>query len=239
MLKAFFSSPNKKPPSGGGEASNANAMTTPMSKYAAESNSTPPFYKSPSETVSIKMALVGDTQAGKTCLAKRFSEDTFAEQYHPTFTVNVSERRIRLGGDRDVIFSLWDLGGGKNQVDEMLPMACVDATVIVFVFDLARLESLEDVKELYRKVRTHNSMARAVLVGAKFDLFVDLDPEDQERICTLSRRYALAMKSPLIFTSAAYAINVQKLFKIVSGLCFQVDVKVEKISKVGEPLIEY
>jgi GTP-binding protein of the ras superfamily involved in termination of M-phase len=78
-----------------------------------------------------------------------------------------------------------------------------------------------------------------VLVGAKFDLFLDLEPDDQAHICTLSRRYALAMKSPLVFTSASYSINVQKLFKIVSGLCFGVDCKVERVSAMGEPIIEY
>jgi len=229
LRKVLFSTPTKKPSSDGLPASQH-----PKSEVAQ----TPPHYKSLSETISIKLALVGDSQAGKTCLAKRFSEDSFSEQYYATHTVNVLERRIRLGGDKDVIFSLWDVGG-DSIADEMLPMSCVDATVIIFVFDLVRVESLENVKELYRKVRTHNSLARSVLVGAKFDLFLDLDPEDQEHVCTLARRYALAMKSPLVFTSASYSVNVQKLFKIVSTLCFGVDCKVEKMSKVGEPLIEY
>jgi GTPase SAR1 family protein len=149
MLKVLFSSPRKRSvevpvPKA---ASGSSEPTTPVPKLSSASS-----VSSLVECVALKVALVGDAQAGKTSLARRFQEDRFAEEYHPTFAVNVLERRIRLGGDRDVVFSLWDVGG-KVQVDEMLPMACVDATVIAFVFDLTRLESLENVKEMYRKVR--------------------------------------------------------------------------------------
>jgi len=54
-----------------------------------------------------------------------------------------------------------------------------------------------------------------------------------------ARKYAAAMKSPLIFCSAAAAINVQKLFKIVLSKVFDLPGQVPKQSGVNEPIIEY
>ena len=54
-----------------------------------------------------------------------------------------------------------------------------------------------------------------------------------------ARKYAAAMKAPLIFCSSAQAINVQKIFKIVLAKVFDLPGQVPKLSGVNEPIIEY
>ena len=54
-----------------------------------------------------------------------------------------------------------------------------------------------------------------------------------------ARRFAHAMKAPLIFCSSFYGINVQKLFKIAFAKVFDVKCSVPPRSEPGEPLIEY
>jgi len=53
--------------------------------------------------------------------------------------------------------SLWDLGGAK-QFTTMLPMVCVDAVAMLFLFSLDKPESLDSVKEWYRQVRALNQV---------------------------------------------------------------------------------
>jgi GTP-binding protein of the ras superfamily involved in termination of M-phase len=54
-----------------------------------------------------------------------------------------------------------------------------------------------------------------------------------------ARKFAAAMKAPLIFCSTSQAINIQKIFKIVISKVFDLKCTIEKITKVGEPILEY
>ena len=54
-----------------------------------------------------------------------------------------------------------------------------------------------------------------------------------------ARRFAKAMKAPLIFSSTSHSINVQKIFKIVLSKVFDLKCNLEPVSNVGEPILEY
>lgn len=58
-----------------------------------------------------------------------------------------------------------------------------------------------------------------------------------EEIDKLARKYAKAMKAPLIFSSASHSINVQKMFKIVLAKVFELRSTVAEITNMGEPLL--
>ena len=45
-----------------------------------------------------------------------------------------------------------------------------------------------------------------------------------------ARKFAKAMKAPLVFTSATHSINVQKLFKVVLAKVFDLKCTLEKVS---------
>lgn len=79
--------------------------------------------------------------------------------------------------------------------------------------------------------------AHAFLVGTKYDLFTTLPPEEMEDIDKQARKYAKAMKAPLIFSSASHSINVQKMFKIVLSKVFDLKSTVAEITAIGEPLL--
>ena len=48
--------------------------------------------------------------------------------------------------------SVWDLGGDRAFVP-MLPMVCVEAVAMFFMFDLTQRATLTSVREWYRQVR--------------------------------------------------------------------------------------
>ena len=82
----------------------------------------------PSATI-IKVALLGDSQVGKTSLMQRFCEGNFDETQLQTQGVNFMERIVSLG-DQEVTFSLWDIGG-HIESEAMLPLVCNDAAALL------------------------------------------------------------------------------------------------------------
>merc|ERR1711924_593130 len=121
-----------------------------------------------------------------------------------------------------------------------LPMVINDAVVVFFMFDLSRRSTLSSVKEWYRQVRQMNRNAFTFLIGTKFDIFITkFSEEEQADITRQARKFAKAMKGPLISTSASHSVNVQKIFKIVVSKVFELKCNIPMIEGAGEPLLIY
>lgn len=84
----------------------------------------------------------------------KYVEGFFDRDYNETIGVQFLEKKLNAAGT-NVIMSLWDLGGAKK-FTTMLPMVCVDAVAMLFLFDLTNEGSLDSVREWYRQVRTLN-----------------------------------------------------------------------------------
>ena len=112
----------------------------------------------------------------------------------------------------------------------MLPLVCNDAVALLFMFDLTRKSTLNSIKEWYRQGRGFNKTAIPLLIGTKYDHFINFPREEQEEIssqvypafaynfprryvtnASQARRFATAMKAPLVFSSTSHSINVQKV----------------------------
>jgi small GTP-binding protein len=124
--------------------------------------------------------MVGDAQIGKTSLMVKYVEGSWDEDYIQTLGVNFMEKTISIR-NTEITFSIWDLGGQREFVN-MLPLVCNDAVAILFMFDLTRKSTLNSIKEWYRQGRGFNKTAIPVLVGTKYDHFVNLSREEQEEI---------------------------------------------------------
>ena len=130
--------------------------------------------------VVIKVGMVGDAQIGKTSLMVKYVEGSWDEDYIQTLGVNFMEKTISIR-NTEITFSIWDLGGQREFVN-MLPLVCNDAVAILYMFDLTRKSTLNSIKEWYRQGRGFNKTAIPILVGTKYDHFVNFPREDQEEI---------------------------------------------------------
>ena len=124
--------------------------------------------------------MVGDAQIGKTSLMVKYVEGSWDEDYIQTLGVNFMEKTISIR-NTEITFSIWDLGGQREFVN-MLPLVCNDAVAILFMFDLTRKSTLNSIKEWYRQGRGFNKTAIPILVGTKYDHFVNFPAQDQEEI---------------------------------------------------------
>lgn len=138
--------------------------------------------------VVIKVGMVGDAQIGKTSLMVKYVEGSWDEDYIQTLGVNFMEKTISIR-NTEITFSIWDLGGQREFVN-MLPLVCNDAVAILFMFDLTRKSTLNSIKEWYRQGRGFNKTAIPVLVGTKYDHFVNFPIQDQEEISSQVGAYA-------------------------------------------------
>jgi len=183
------------------------------------------------------VGMVGDSQIGKTSLMVEYVEGNFNEDYIQTLGVNFMQKTISLRAT-DITFSIWDLGGQQEYL-HMLPLVCNDAVALLFMFDLSRKSTLTSIKNWYKQARLLNKTAAPFLIGTKYDFFANMKMEEKKEITKQARRFAKAMKAPLIFCSSSHSINIHKIFKIVLSKVFDLKCNVKKIVEVGDPIIEY
>ncbi|KAJ3181106.1 septum-promoting GTP-binding protein 1 [Gaertneriomyces sp. JEL0708] len=181
--------------------------------------------------------MVGDSQIGKTSLMVKYVEGGFDEDYIQTLGVNFMEKTISIR-NTEITFSIWDLGGQREFVN-MLPLVTTDAIALLFMFDLSRKSTLNSIKEWYRQARGFNKTAIPFLIGTKYDVFAGLERAEQEEITKQARRFAKAMRAPLIFCSTSHSINVQKIFKIILAKAFDLKCTIPCVEEVGAPILEY
>lgn len=169
------------------------------------------FDEEKAQTAVVKLGMIGEAQTGKTSLMVKYVENRFDEDYLVTIGVSYMEKTVPAG-NVNIVFSIWDLGG-QSEYQHMLPLVTNDSVALLFIFDLCRKATLSAVREWYRKARQLNKNAVPILVGTKFDLLIQSEQENIDSITKQAKKFAKAMKAPLIFVSAKESININKLFK--------------------------
>eukprot|EP00698_Gefionella_okellyi_P006500 TRINITY_DN15831_c0_g1_i1.p1 TRINITY_DN15831_c0_g1~~TRINITY_DN15831_c0_g1_i1.p1 ORF type:complete len:245 (-),score=34.79 TRINITY_DN15831_c0_g1_i1:82-741(-) len=191
----------------------------------------------PRKNVTLKVGMLGDAAIGKTSMMVKYVDNRFDEDYIETLAVTFMEKTVTIR-TTDILFSIWDLGGQK-EFQGMLPLVCNEAAALLFMFDLSRKTTLHSVREWYKSARGLNRTAIPILVGTKYDKYTTLPPAEQDEIAKTARRYAKAMRAPLVFCSSSHSINVQKIFKIVLSKAFDLKLNFPQITTIGEPLVEW
>merc|ERR1712087_769259 len=121
------------------------------------------------QVIIVKVAIVGDSQIGKTTLMVKYIEDKFDEEFIETLGLNVMEKSFQM---KNCVANLhiYDLGG-QRQFAELMPTALDQTKAVVFAFSLIQQKSLSSVKKWYKDARKINKKFKAILVGTKWDLF--------------------------------------------------------------------
>ncbi|XP_063936450.1 septum-promoting GTP-binding protein 1 isoform X1 [Daucus carota subsp. sativus] len=212
-----------------------------------------------SDLVTLKISLLGDCQIGKTSFLAKYtgrekSRDLQEGLTHMDKTLCVKGARIaytmwEVPGNIlfDILFvvsfileseiqMIYDAG---NDNQKQLPIACADSVAILFMFDLTSRCTLNSVITWYQEARKWNQSAILVIVGTKFDEFVQLPMDLQWTIANQARTYAKALNATLFFSSSTYNINVNKIFKFITAKIFNLPWSVERNLTIGEPIIDF
>merc|ERR1712087_687747 len=189
------------------------------------------------QTIIVKVAIVGDSQIGKTTLMVKYIEDKFDEEFIETLGLNVMEKTFEL---KNCLANLqiYDLGG-QRQFAELMPTALEQTKAVIFAFNLIQKASLISIKRWYKDARKLNKVFKPILVGTKYDLFEQKDKLFKGEMLKMARGYAENMHSPLICCSSKTATNVKQVFTIVVGSVFQIKIKSKQKSGDDEAILEY
>jgi small GTP-binding protein len=112
----------------------------------------------------MKMVLVGDTQIGKICLARRLATRQLQTGSLPTIGA-ASQNHIILTSNGPVKLQIWDTAG-QEKYRALILMYCRNAQAAVLVFDLTSVETFNTLKEWGE----HLEALKIFLVGKKLDL---------------------------------------------------------------------
>jgi Gtp-binding protein of the ras superfamily involved in termination of M-phase len=191
----------------------------------------------PKTTFNLKVGLVGNAQVGKTTLMCKYVNSSFDEEYIQTLGIHHLQKKETLKYS-NILFTLNDLGGQREFIN-MLPIVSEGAVAVIYLFDLKDPESLNSIKDWYTQAKGLNEKSISILVGTKYDLFLDMDPEYQTNVSQIATLYSEAMDAPLIFSSTAASINIKIIFKIIVAKAFGLDLSVPEITQIGDPLLIY
>ncbi|PKA45655.1 Ras-related protein RABC2a [Apostasia shenzhenica] len=191
----------------------------------------------PDDLVSLKVSLLGDRRIGKTSFMVKYVGKGEENQGLQLTGLNLMDKVFFVRGAR-IAFSIWDVGGDGQFLDH-IPLACKDAVAILIMFDLTNRSTLNNAIDWYMRGKKWNKTAIPILIGTKFDDFVQLPLHMQWAIVNEARAYARVMKATLFFSSASHNINVNKIFKFITAKIFNLPWTVERNLTVGEPIIDF
>ncbi|KAL0301805.1 UNVERIFIED_CONTAM: Septum-promoting GTP-binding protein 1 [Sesamum radiatum] len=191
-----------------------------------------------SDLVSLKISLLGDPDIGKTSFLRKYVGGEKGEEEYAVTGVNQVDKTLYVKGAR-ISYSIWEVGGDHNSSLDHIPSACKDSVAMLIMFDLTSRCTLNSVIGWYQEARKWNHNAIPVLIGTKFDEFVQLPMDLQWTIASQARSYAKAMNATLFFSSATYNINVNKIFKFVTAKLFNLHWNLDRNLTIGEPIIDF
>uniref|UniRef100_A0A8D0F0J6 Ras-related protein Rab-36 n=1 Tax=Strix occidentalis caurina TaxID=311401 RepID=A0A8D0F0J6_STROC len=127
-----------------------------------------------------KVVVVGDLYVGKTSLIHRFCKDNFDRDYKATIGVDFEIERFEISGI-PYNLQIWDTAGQEK-------FKCIasayyrGAEVIITVFDLADIQTLDHTKQWLEDALRENEPDSSFifLVGTKKDLVVSKLNADKE-----------------------------------------------------------
>ena len=125
------------------------------------------------ENYNIKIVLLGDGGVGKTAIRRRFMGQGFKSTYMETIGSDFSTKTITLEYNLKFVtinFQIWDLAG-QPKFQNIRQMFYAGSQGLIFVFDVTRLDSLENVKLWVDEVlKNQISKVPVILIGNKVDL---------------------------------------------------------------------
>lgn len=170
--------------------------------------------------VTVKLVLVGESNAGKSCLALRLAEDRYEEQ---GTTHGAKVRRLdpaslgpghqpppRISGE----LVLWDLGG-QDEYRLVHQLFLQDTHVALFVFDPTRGDAaFDDVRQWLKSLERHLHPDRTtkVLVGSKID-----EPNDLVNRTRIDRLVDDGGFACYVETSAKNSAGITELWQAIAA----------------------
>lgn len=172
--------------------------------------------------INHKIALIGESNVGKSSLLMRFQKGYIDECCSSTIGAAFSTQKIWLDDENaHVGMEIWDTAG-QERFNSIVPMYFKDASAIILVYDVnddrshkaLEMRWLPIVRGMFPKKRP-----LLVIVGNKIDL---IDIEDEKYIAKIKETASKTESECLtFFTSAITGQNVPHLFEETAKVLYK------------------
>ena len=178
----------------------------------------------------IKIALIGNSGVGKTCISQRYTKDEFYTKVDCTVGASYFQKFIEIDG-KEYQLDIWDTAG-QEKYRSMGKMFYKNAYIILFVYDITSIMTFQELKEVWYKELKNSGEKHTVMavVGNKNDLYVEEQVKEDE-----ARKWANEIGAIFGLVSAKTGDGIKELFenavrKYLSPE-FEAEIKEEKKSK--------
>ena len=163
------------------------------------------------EAKPVKTVLIGEAGVGKTCIISRFVnniyDDNTMSNINPAFSAKTM--KFNAFGGKELRYDLWDTAG-QEKYKSIAKFLYKDAQVIIFVYDITRIDSFDEIKNYWYKEVKENCNKGVILglAGNKCDLF-----EREEVTEKQGKELATEMGAVFGFTSPKEKVGINELFQ--------------------------
>ena len=157
---------------------------------------------------NVKVALLGSSGVGKTCIIKRYTEDSFDENSVTTAGASYSQKILNVEG-KSIQLDLWDTAG-QEKYRSLGRRFYKDAYIICLVYDITNATTFEELKNnWFKDLKEFGEKYNVVaVVGTKSDLYEKEEVKEDD-----ARKYAESIEAIFMLTSAKNGNNINLLFE--------------------------
>ena len=166
----------------------------------------------------IKVVLVGDAAVGKTALRKKYSDDSFSDEYKHVLGADFATKHFSKNNE-NFSLQIWDIAA-KERFDKSKELFFKSIFGALLVFDVTNRESFNNIRYWIEELRKVESKELAlVIVGNKTDLRSEQESasitreEGQELASKLTEEIGFDVS--YVETSAINGTGVEVAFRIL------------------------
>ena len=166
-----------------------------------------------SEPKSCKIVLVGESGVGKTSIISRYTTGQFNELCQSTNGASYSSKTIKLQKlKKNLKLDIWDTAG-QEKYRSLTKFFYKDASIAIFVYDVTRKESFEELKNYWSGQIRDSSPENIILAiaGNKSDLIEHEVVDEGE-----ARDFAKELGAIFVSTSAKNSEGINNLFEEIA-----------------------
>ena len=164
-----------------------------------------------------KIAILGDSQVGKTAILIRFNKGTFSSTTQPTIgagaltiTMNTQNGPLKV--------QIWDTAG-QERFRSLIPLYSKGSVLGIFVYSISSDESFQHLSDWINVFReTADNCMEGIIVGNKSDLTLEREVDFEK-----GQNFAFSRNMGFFETSAKNGENIIELFNEVGRRLSQIE----------------
>ena len=157
---------------------------------------------------SVKITLIGSAGVGKTCIIRRYTQNTYDNNPTSTTGGSYSVKNITIN-NRNIQMDIWDTAG-QERFRALGKHFYKDSYIVCLVYDITIAKSFDEVKEIWYPDLLKNGEKYQIigLVGNKCDLYENEEVNEES-----AREFAKEIKAEFYQVSAKSGDNISALFE--------------------------